>query len=117
MSLANISGAFLSMFLAVITASSCTGSEFEPGNQVSSPDAPSLPTSQASAVVPLESPTAITVLPGECPEVSGDKQAQAGMLSVGSFTAEDIGPPPQGRMATNFGSCPGAGVTMTRYSS
>jgi hypothetical protein len=94
MSLANRSRAFLSTFVAVITACSCTASEVEPGNQFSSPAAASLPTSQPSAVVPLESSTATTVLPSECPEVSGYKQADAGMLSVGSFTAEDIGPPP-----------------------
>jgi hypothetical protein len=97
MSLANRSGALLTMFVAVMTASSCTGSEVETGSQVSSPAAASLPTSQASSVVPLESSTAITVLPRECPEVSGYKQADAGMLSVGSFTAEDIGPPPPGQ--------------------
>jgi hypothetical protein len=70
--------------------------EVEPGNQVSSPAAASLPTSQASVVVPLVSSTAITVRPSECPEVSGYEHAEAGMLSVGSFTAEDIGPPPPG---------------------
>jgi hypothetical protein len=48
-------------------------------------------------VVPLESSTAITVRSNECPEVSGYEHAEAGVLSVGSFTAEDIEPPLPGQ--------------------
>ena len=97
MSLANRSGAFLIMFVAVVTASSCAGSQVEPGNQVSSPAAASSPSSQTSAVVPLEASRGITIGPNECPEVSGYEHAEAGVLSVGSFTAEDIGPPTPGQ--------------------
>ena len=53
--------------------------------------------SSASAVVPQAAPTAITVRPNECPDVSGHDSAEAGVLSVGSFTAEDIGPQPHGQ--------------------
>jgi hypothetical protein len=44
--------------------------------------------SSASAVVPQAAPTAITVRPNECPDVSGHDFAEAGVLSAGSFTAE-----------------------------
>jgi hypothetical protein len=42
-------------------------------------------------------PTAITVRGNECPDVSGYEHAEAGRSSVGGFTAEDIGPQPQGQ--------------------
>jgi hypothetical protein len=51
--------------------------------------------SSASAVVPQAAPTAITVRPNECPDISGHDFAEAGVLSAGSFTAEDIGPQPE----------------------
>jgi hypothetical protein len=40
---------------------------------------------------------AITVRSNECPDVSGRDFAEAGVLSVGSFTAEDTGPQPPGQ--------------------
>jgi hypothetical protein len=53
--------------------------------------------SPPSPVVPQPMPTAITVRGNECPDVSGYEHAEAGRLSVGGFTAEDIGPQPQGQ--------------------
>jgi len=47
--------------------------------------------------VPPEASRAITVRPNECPEASGYEHAETGVLSVGSFTAEDVGPPPPGQ--------------------
>jgi hypothetical protein len=87
------SAIFLIMFGVVIMVSGCSRAEVKPGSQVSSSAWESLPISSASAVVPQAAPTAITVRPNECPDVSGHDFAEAGVLSAGSFTAEDIGPP------------------------
>jgi hypothetical protein len=97
MALARKSAVFLIMFGAVIMVSSCAGADVEPGSQVSSSGSDSLPSSPASPVVSQAAPTAITVRPNECPDVSGHDSAEAGVLSVGSFTAEDIGPQPHGQ--------------------
>jgi hypothetical protein len=89
------SAVFLIMFGVVIMVSGCSRAEVKPGTQVSSSAWESLPMSSASAVVPQAAPTAITVRPNECPDVSRHDFAEAGVLSAGSFTAEDIGPQPE----------------------
>jgi hypothetical protein len=89
------SAVFLIVFGVVIMVSSCSGAEGEPGSQVSSSASKALPMSPASPVVPQAAPTVITVRPNECPDVSGHDFAESGVLSAGSFTAENIGPQPE----------------------
>jgi hypothetical protein len=97
MALARKSAVFLIMFVVVIMVSSCAGADVEPGSRVSSSGSDPLPSSPASPVESQVVPTAITVRRNECPDVSGHDSAEAGVLSVGSFTAEDIGPQPHGQ--------------------
>jgi hypothetical protein len=97
MAWAKKSAAFPIMFVVVIMASSCSGAEAEPGGRVPSSASKSLPISPTPPDLPQTAPTAITVGSNECPDVSGHDFAEAGVLSVGSFTAEDIGPQPEGQ--------------------
>lgn len=97
MAWAKKSAAFLIMFVVVIMASSCSGAEAEPGGRVPWSASKSLPISPTPPDLPQTAPTAITVRSNECPDVSGHDFAEAGVLSVGSFTAEDIGPQPEGQ--------------------